>query len=140
MDKTVYYKSTVVGAERYHDMHILLEKEFGFEFETHDSFINVNTEKSQIDIRTSEAHPINIDTLIGILQEQKAKGATHVELEYNVDNIGYDVTYLKMENPTEKEISLYKKREREHEKFKKKKNAILAKLGRDLAKLNLYED
>lgn len=48
--------------------------------------------------------PINIDILIGKLQEFKNKGATHVEMDWHCDHLAYLFSAVNIREATAKEI------------------------------------
>lgn len=53
--------------------------------------------ESEIEDAYTDSYPINIETLEKMLQDAKSKGATHVEIDYHCDHIGYIVEYLNTE-------------------------------------------
>jgi len=74
----------------------------------------------------TDSHIINIDTMIGELHSMKAKGATHVAIDYHCDHIGYDITGFLVKEATDEEINKYLS-ERELEKQREIKRLDLIK-------------
>lgn len=52
-------------------------------------------------------HVINIDTFVKMLQDLKDQGATHIEMDYHEDHIGYDISAFEIRLSTEEEILSY---------------------------------
>lgn len=58
-------------------------------------YINVDV-TGKNDVHT-DSHPIKIETIEKMLNDAKSKGATHVEIDYHCDHIGYIVAGYKIE-------------------------------------------
>ena len=93
--------------------------EFGFDYDTHSSFIEIPIGG---DVYT-DAHPINIDRMIKILTRMKSKGATHVEIDYHADHIGYMISGFEITPSKQKDIEVFEAedlaRQAKNEKIKK---------------------
>jgi len=101
--KNIYITKTLVEEENFSELDFVLQDKFGFDYEDGSDFIRIENGFGN----TSEAFPIDIDTIITTLQTMKEKGATHVEIEHHVDHIGYDISSYNIRNSTAEEIKLY---------------------------------
>lgn len=43
----------------------------------------------------NDSYPTNLKSFIKTLQEWESKGATHIEIVYHCDHIGYELSFLK---------------------------------------------
>lgn len=68
----------------------------------------------------ADGHPIRIDKLISTLQHFKSIGANYVELDYNCDHIGYDLSAynIRVANKDE-EVEYHKNKNIEYAKQQK---------------------
>ena len=71
-----------------------------------------------------------------VLHDMKAKGASHVEIEHNIDSIGYAFSGFCIDKSTNEEIQEYEN------KFKKKKSKDdkINELLNEINKLKLEKD
>lgn len=83
-DNLLYLKRTLVYENEISELDYELYDEFGFDSTTHSRGILIDT-----DDYDSNAYPVSIDKLIEELTEMKQQGATHVEIQYHTDHIGY---------------------------------------------------
>ena len=66
-----------------------------------------------------DTYPIDIDKVLNLLNSFKEKGATHVEMDYHCDHVGYlfsAYTLSLMSNEELKEINKIKNKKQEEEK------------------------
>ena len=56
-------------------------------------------------------YPINIDKMIADLQSLKEQGSTHVEVDYNCDHIGYEISGYSITTSTKEEIEIYENKQ-----------------------------
>ena len=104
-----------------------LQNEFDFNYEVHDEFKEVC-----IGYGNAEGYPVNIDRMIGALQDIKKLGSTHVEISYHEDHIGYDISGYVIRKATEEEINDIENAER----IKREKDDKRADLLRQLNELD----
>jgi hypothetical protein len=81
---------------------------------------------------SSYGHIVNIDMFMERLQNLKEKGATHIEMEYHCDHIGYDISAFLVRPSTEGEISTFEKVKSDKEEVDRKR----AELQRQLRELD----
>lgn len=55
-------------------------------------FEEKNTDKAPWN---GSSYPTNLDDMILLLEKYKDKGATHLEIMYHEDHIGYEISFLK---------------------------------------------
>jgi hypothetical protein len=77
-----------------------LQNEFGVDDEIEIDIIEIGDSYT-------EAHIINIDSIVNELQNLKANGATHVAIDYHVDHIGYNISSFLVRESTDEEINSY---------------------------------
>ena len=77
-------------------------------------------------------HVINIDTFMKMLQDLKDQGATHIEMDYHEDHIGYDVSAFEVRLSTEEEIESFERARSEKQEIERKR----ADLQRQLRELD----
>jgi len=114
--KKVYVTKTHVDDFSVDELDFVLHDEFGFDYEVHDDFEVIRKGDGR-----NEGFPIKIDTMIEKLNKLKTDGATHVELDYHCDHIGYDVSVFEIRKSTEEEICEFDK---EYLKEKEKQEKI----------------
>ena len=84
MDKNIYITQTFIENKGFSELDFELQKEFGFEYnEDYTNEFEI-IEKSKV---YADGYPVNIDKMIELLKILKSKGATHVELDYQVKMI-----------------------------------------------------
>lgn len=86
MKNTVYIVKELVGDFERDELDFELHNEFGFDYDEHQGFVELTKGNGQVD----DTAPIKIDDLLSIINELKARGATHVCMDYHVDHIGYE--------------------------------------------------
>jgi hypothetical protein len=119
-----YINKTLIRENSIDELDWRLNQEFGID-DLEDDFENelVIIENGNFGLVTS--HIINIDTMIGELQQLKRDGATHVAIDYHCDHIGYDITGFLVKESTEEEITDYIfKKETKNQKESKRLNLL----------------
>ena len=87
MSKNVYIMKELIDDVEYSELDFNLHNQFDFDYEVHDDFITLNKGQGQ-----ASGCPIDLDILIGALNRLKTNGATHVEMNYHEDHIGYEIS------------------------------------------------
>ena len=103
-------------------------KEFNVDRENEDTVAYVNEE-----FGNAEGYPISIDHVIGILNSLKDKGATHVEMNYHCDHIGYEFSGYEIKNASPDEIE--KEVKRKQEVFEAEKEKLIKDLEERIEKI-----
>ena len=112
-NQNIYVTKTLIGNDNQSELDFVLYDDFGFSYDTHDQFNEIEKCKGYY----ADATPIKIDDMIKILQSLKEKGATHVQLEDHCDHHGYDISSFEIRLSTQEEIDEYEsKRKAEMEK------------------------
>lgn len=106
-DNPLHIKRKLVYESELSELDYELYDEFGFDSDTHSRGILVDTADYE-----SNAYPISIDKLIDELTEMKRQGATHVEIHYHTDHIGYVFDGYTIEVMTDTDIKEYNQRMR----------------------------
>jgi len=113
--KNTYVKRELVYENELSEIDFKLQEEFGFDCKKHDHFIVEGDSNGYAD-----AYPIKIEEVIQELVNMKNAGATHVEIEYHCDHIGYIFEGYKIKSMTSKEVeSVENEKKIEEEKQKK---------------------
>jgi hypothetical protein len=102
-NQNIYVTKTLIGNDNQSELDIVLYDGFGFSYDTHDQFNEIEKGKGYY----ADATPIKIDDMIKILQSLKEKGATHVQLEDHCDHQGYDISGFEIRLSTQEEIDEY---------------------------------
>ena len=102
MEDTVYVSKKLVSDESVGEIDFDLYEEFGFSYDTHSEFVELAQGQGRVD-----GYPIRIDRMIEILNRMKEKGATHVELDYHCDHIGYDISGYLIEPASQEQIDVH---------------------------------
>jgi hypothetical protein len=105
-----------------------LQNEFDFNYEVHEDFKTIEIGYGNSD----GSFPVNINRMIGAIQDLQKLGATHVEISYHEDHIGYDISGFIMRKATEEEINDIETRE----KIKREKEDKRTELLRQLKELD----
>jgi hypothetical protein len=119
-----FVKKKLITDYQFSEIDFDLHEEFGFDDNVHDGFVEIGDGKHG----SADAYPIKIDRMLGILQQMKNEGATHVELEYHIDHIGYNVTGWNIQLADKKEIDEVERKENAHREKMKKKKELLQQL------------
>jgi hypothetical protein len=129
-DTNVYVKKTLVGEETFDELDFEMHHDFKFNYDVHDDFVEIVEGQGSAD-----GYPINIDHLIACLQRLKKDGATHVEMNYHVDHIGYEIDGYQIRTATQDEINkhLGKKKAKKTKETEDEINRLKKKL-KDLEK------
>jgi hypothetical protein len=88
------------------ELDFILNDEFGIDTDNDQDY-----EIIEVGYGSAHAYAINIDTLIANLQELKGSGATHVEVDYHENHIGYDISAFIIRESTTDEINKHIKEE-----------------------------
>ena len=111
----IYAKRELVYKNELSEIDIQLQDEFGFDWEKHDDFI-INGDSNGY----ADAYPINIEEVIQELVNMKDAGATHVEIGYHCDHIGYIFEGYRIKSMTTEEVeNVENEKKAEEEKQKK---------------------
>ena len=130
-----YVTKTLILDKSFSEIDFVLHDEMGYRYDDDENSDFVIIEKGG-HCDTSEATPISIDTVLKLLNDMKAKGASHVEIEHNIDSIGYAFSGFCIDKSTNEEIQEYEN------KFKKKKSKDdkINELLNEINKLKLEKD
>lgn len=129
MENNTYIEKTLVCETHIDDLDHALREEFGYDYSNEDTdFITIEPEYGRAD-----GYPIRIDELVTILKSMQDKGATHVELDYHCDHIGYDISAFLIKTASEKAVSSFIEKEK-LERERAERRAELLKQLRDLEK------
>jgi hypothetical protein len=101
--QNIYVTKTLIGNDNQSELDFVLYDDFGFSYDTHDKFVEIQKGKGYY----ADATPIKIDDMIKILQSLKEKGATHVQLEDHCDHQGYDISGFEIRLSNHDEIVEY---------------------------------
>lgn len=107
------------------------------DFVLHDEF-GIDTDNNQkfeiIEVGNSSAYGyiVNIDMFMERLQKMKDQGATHIEMDYHEDHIGYDISAFEVRPSTKEEIESFENAKRAKEEVDRKR----ADLQRQLRELD----
>jgi len=104
-----------------------LQREFAGEVDS-DTYIDIEWIKKGGPKWGSEGYPIRIDRVLGILQEMKDKGATHVEMEYHCDHISYPIYGYRITHADQTDIDELEQKRTQAEKLAAEANELRAKL------------
>jgi hypothetical protein len=107
------------------ELDFVIQDEFGIKDYEQLEIINVGN-------GSSYGHIVNIDMFMKRLQNLKEKGATHIEMEYHCDHIGYDISAFLVRPSTEEEISTFEKAKSAKDEVDRKR----AELQRQLRELD----
>ena len=121
--KNLYINKTVISDSNFSELDFDLQDEFGFNYEEFDDLVEIQKGHGDAD-----AYPIKIDRMIQALMNLKNLGATHVELEYHCDHIGYDITGYEIKLSSNEDIERYIGAKELEEKKKQKKQELLRQL------------
>ena len=111
----IYVKRELVYENELSEIDVQFEDEFGFDYEEHEDFIVEGDSNGYAD-----AYPIKIEEVIQELVNMKDAGATHVEIGYHCDHIGYIFEGYKIKSMTSEEVEdVENKKKAEEEKQKK---------------------
>lgn len=111
-DNPLHIKRTLVYESELSELDFELYDEFGFDSDTHTYGIIDSKDDNCLGL-----YPINIDKLIKELTFAKENGATHVEVGYHTDHIGYIFEGYKIEAMSDTDIKEYNQRMKvEHRK------------------------
>lgn len=98
----VYIKKTLIDDKTIDELDFEMHTDFDFNYDVHEDFIEIQDGQGDAD-----GFPINIDLLITSLQELKEKGATHIEMDYHIDHIGYGISGYEIRKATKDEIDAH---------------------------------
>ena len=122
----IYVTKTVKFEDSINELDFVNRETFGWEdWDLHD-FVEIN--KGNVN---RDDEPIEINSMIELLQRAKDAGSTHVNIDYHTGHHGYDISGVEMRKSTQEEIDNY-------EEFKssiKDIDAQIKKLNGELSKL-----
>ena len=124
MGKDIYIKKSLIDNVSISELDFDLQDEFGFNYDDDDSQFR----EIMSDAGRADTYPVKIDVLMRILQDMKDQGATHVELDYHCDHIGYDISAFHISHATAEEIAEVNQRERLHREKMQKRAELLRQL------------
>ena len=100
--KKIYVTKTLIKSESKTELDFENREKFGWkDWDKHDY---IEIEKNYYD---DGQEPIEIDTMVDLLQDMKDSGATHVNIFYSVDHHGYHIDGLHFRKSTKEEIDEY---------------------------------
>lgn len=125
----VYVTKKLIDDVEHSEIDFDLYDEFKFNYDTHSEFVKIPIGKQG----DADGYPIKIDRLIKTLEKMKTKGATHVEMNYHCDHIGYEISGYEIKPSKQEEIDIYEN-ERLTQRQKEAKIRELYKQIQDLQK------
>lgn len=102
-NQNIYVTKTLIGNDNQSELDFVLYDDFGFSYDTHDEFVEIQKGKGYY----ADSTPIKIDDMIKILQSLKEKGATHVQIEDHCDHQGYDISGFEIRLSNQEEVHEY---------------------------------
>jgi hypothetical protein len=125
MENNIYIKKELITEKSFSELDFDLQEEFGFKYDDEDSqFHEITTGSNPIG-----TYPIRIDRLISALQNMAEHGATHVELDYHCDHIGYDLAGFSVTQATSEDIEDKLEKERKEREKREKRAELLRQLN-----------
>lgn len=98
----VYIKKTHIEDVEYSELDLEMQEKFGFDYDDENDFITIEEGQG-----CADGFPIEIDRMIRVLKNMKIKGATHVEMNYHCDHIGYEISAYEIKKATSEDIDKY---------------------------------
>ena len=129
MSNNIYYTKVLVDDVEHSEIDMDLHDLFGFDYEKYDDIVEIRQGYGDAD-----GYPIAIDRIISTLESMKTKGATHVEMNYHEDHIGYEISGYVIRPSTTEEIAIIKNKKLTIEQ----KGARIAELYAEIRRLQ-YE-
>lgn len=114
-DTNIYVKRNLVYENELSEIDFVLHNEFRYNYEEHEDFFIEGEYAGRAD-----AFPININDVIQELSNMKDAGATHVEIGYHCDRIGYIFEGYQITSMTETGVNQLKQKQ-ESERLKQEK-------------------
>jgi hypothetical protein len=133
MSDKVYILKEHVGDIEHSELDFELHNKFGFDYETHSDFVELEKGRGRVD-----NEPIDIDLLIKSINDLKSRGATHVSLDYHIDHLGYVISGYLISRPDDSFIEVYEENQLK-EKEKSQKILELREQIADLERGNIPE-
>jgi hypothetical protein len=128
--ENLYITKYLISTDEISEIDFQLKESFGFDDEIHTDIVEIIKGKSKWGPQT---YPIEIDQLIEFLQRRKLSGATHVELDYHEDHIGYEMSFYRITKSTSDEIRLFESELEDERKYiRSQKREDLHRQLRDL--------
>lgn len=93
MNDKIYIMKELVGDFDHSDLDFELNSQFGFNDEINSDLVVLTRGSGSAD-----GFSISIDRMIETLNELKTRGATHVEMNYHEDHIGYQISGYKIDH------------------------------------------
>lgn len=123
----VYVTKKLINDVEHSEIDFDLYGEFKFDYDTHSEFVTIPMGKQG----DADGYPIKIDRMIKTLEKMKAKGATHVEMNYHCDHIGYEISGYEIKLAGSKEIEIF-----ENERLtQRQKEAKISELYKQIQEL-----
>lgn len=104
LENVVYVSKTCVGNIEETELDIVLGDEFNAYDNENEGIVEID--RSPLPKAYNE-QPINIETLMNDLEQLKSKGATHIQMSYHIDHIGYEISGMKIELADDELIKKY---------------------------------
>lgn len=119
----IHVKKRLIESTEISEIDFDLYDEFGVDTEKDDELVLISPPRNHWG---AEGYPINIDRVIKHLQDLKDKGATHVEMDYHCDHIGYEIDGYEYLPATDKDVEEHIRKEEEEERarIQKKKEEL----------------
>jgi hypothetical protein len=121
--ETKYLQKIHIEDESFEDLDFVLHDEFGIDTDNNEQYEIIEVGNS-----SAYGYIVNIDMFIEKLQNLKRKGATHIEMDYHEDHIGYDISAFVVRKSTDGEISEYLKAKNAREEKERKRLNLLRQL------------
>lgn len=99
--ENIYYTKVLVGDFEAGDLDHKLMKLYGFDWDTHDDFVETTMGRGDAD-----GAPIAIGELLDIILGLQKSGATHVEMNYHEDHVSYEISGYVIRPSTTEEIKI----------------------------------
>jgi hypothetical protein len=102
MENKMFVKKTHIEDHGFSELDFDLQEEFNFDYNELEEFDEICSGQGDAD-----GYPIKIDRVIEALTALKNLGATHVEMDYHCDHIGYEISGYEIRLATEEEIKTF---------------------------------
>ena len=102
MSSKMFVKKTHIDDFGFSELDFDLHEEFNFDYNELDEFDEICSGQGDAD-----GYPIKIDRVIEALTALKNLGATHVEMDYHCDHIGYEISGYEIRLATEDEVKTF---------------------------------
>lgn len=128
--KTLYITKKLISEKEISEIDYSLRESFGFTYDEFEEIVEIERGKPKWGPYT---YPLKIDELIEYLQKSKDSGATHIELDYHEDHIGYEMATYRITKSSPIEIAEFEESLEEEESDRiSRKRADLQRQLREL--------